>query len=144
MWSPPKSPHKLLQEDVCKDPWKVFVCCIFCNLTRRVQAEPYFWLFLKIYPTPQAAAMASVEELADMLHPLGLAERRSKALINMSRDFIQKDWKSDPTTLYGIGKYGSDSYQIFCVGNWRGVEPGDHALNDYYNFLKSKFGEAYA
>jgi len=21
--------------------------------------------------------------------------------------------------LYGIGKYGNDSYRIFCVGDWR-------------------------
>ena len=135
-WIPPKSPHGLLQEQIYHNPWKVFVCCIFCNLTRRVQAEPYFWLFLRIHPTPQSAAMASIEELADMLNPLGLAQRRAKALVNMSRDYILKDWQPDPTRLYGIGKYGSDAYHIFCKGNWQEIEPKDGALINYKNYLK--------
>jgi len=134
-WIPPKSPYDLLQEQLYDNPWKVFVCCIFCNLTRRLTAEPYFWLFLKLYPTPQSAAMALHEELADMLQPLGLADRRSKALIKMSEDYILKDWEDDPTKLYGIGKYGADAYQIFCVGDWRNVEPNDGALINYRNFL---------
>jgi len=55
----------------------------------------------------------------------------------MSNDYINKDWKGNPTALYGIGKYGSDAYRIFCTGDWRNVEPKDHALNDYHEWLKS-------
>ena len=37
---------------------------------------------------------------------------RLKRLRNMSVDFLSWDGK-DATQLYGIGKYGSDSYRLF-------------------------------
>ena len=43
----------LLQEQLNADPWKIFVCCIFCNMTSRKTAEPYFWKVLDHYPTPK-------------------------------------------------------------------------------------------
>ena len=30
-------------------------------------------------------------------------------------DFVTKDWEY-PQELFGIGKYGNDSYRIFCCG----------------------------
>jgi len=135
MWIPPKSPYNLIQEQLWKDPWKIFVACIFCNLTRRVDAEPYIWKFFQRYPSEYDAAVADVSELRKMISPLGLSERRSKALIKMSDDYIKKKWKDSPSTLYGIGKYGSDAYLIFCKGSWRDVSPTDHALNDYHKWL---------
>ena len=138
MWIPPKSPYNLIQEHLWNDPWKIFVACIFCNLTRRVDAEPYIWKFFQHYPDEYQAASAKIEELKNMIKPLGLSERRSKALINMSDDYIKKDWRSSPDVLYGIGKYGSDAYQIFCEGKWREVEPADHALNDYHKWLSTQ------
>ena len=140
-WHPPKSPHNLIQEHLWEDPWKIFVACIFCNLTRRVDAEPYMWKFFKKYPTPSKAASADPAKIKKMIQPLGLSERRSNTLVRMSREYLLKDWKSDPCVLHGIGKYASDAYEIFCVGNWQNVRPKDHALNDYHNFLKEKFCE---
>ena len=135
-WQPPKSPFNLLQEQIWQDPWKIFVCCIFCNLTRRAQAEPVFWETLKKWPTPQLLSSAKPEELINLITHLGLSERRCKALIRMSYEYITVDWKDDPTRLYGIGKYGSDAYLIFCTGDWKKVKPKDHALNDYHKYLK--------
>ena len=57
------SPYGLLQEQLSQDPWKIFVCCIFCNLTKRVQAEPYFWEVLKRWPTPQKLSSANSDIL---------------------------------------------------------------------------------
>ncbi|MAF35784.1 hypothetical protein CL622_01555 [archaeon] len=134
-WIPPKSPFNLLQEHIWQDPWKIFVCCIFCNLTRRVQAEPIFWETLNRWSTPEAMSNANKIDLKDLISPLGLSDRRSRALIRMSYDYIHLDWKADPKRLYGIGKYGSDAYRIFCAGDWKNVEPKDHALNDYHAWL---------
>ena len=138
MWKPPKSPYNLIQEHLWYDPWKIFVACIFCNLTRRVDAEPYIWNFFKQYPSPSDAAAADRDELQAMIGPLGLSDRRSRALIKMSDDYIKKDWRSSPDALYGIGKYGSDAYIIFCEGRWEEVNPSDHALNDYHKWLSIK------
>jgi len=128
------SPYGLLQEQLKKDAWKIFVCCIFCNLTRRVQAEPIFWKVLEQWPTPQDLSQADFDVLLNLLQPLGLSRRRAKALKQMSYDYIHKDWRKDPTNLYGIGKYGSDAYYIFCTENWRSIEPKDGALVNYHKW----------
>ena len=141
-WKPPKSPYTLLQEQIYDDPWKIFVCCIFCNLTKRLTAEPYFWETIKRWPSPKELSIADEKELINLISPLGLSERRSKALKKMSYDFINKDWKVNPTVLYGVGKYASDAYRIFCVGDWKNVEPKDGALVNYHNFLKEYFNES--
>jgi methyl-CpG-binding domain protein 4 len=137
MWIPPKSPYNLIQEQLWEDPWKIFVACIFCNLTKRVHAEPYMWKFFETYPSPSAAAIANHSDIQKMIQPLGLSERRSKALVRMSGDYLHKDWQDNPDVLYGIGKYASDAYRIFCLGKWHDVQPKDGALINYHNFLKS-------
>ena len=130
------SPYGLLQEEINYDPWKIFVCCIFCNLTKRVSAEPYFRQVLNLWPQPANLACASEPEVAAVIQPLGLSKRRAKALIRMSKDYLSKEWQDDPTKLYGIGKYGSDAYKIFCTPEWKEVEPKDGALVNYHNWLK--------
>jgi hypothetical protein len=47
----------------------------------------------------------------------------------MTEDFLTWDG-NDATMLYGIGKYGSDSYEIFFKQNY-GVEPTDKELKRY-------------
>jgi len=64
-----------------------------------------------------------------MLKDLGLKYVRSRRLIRMSEDILTWDGK-DATQLFGIGKYGSDSYQIF----WKNNIPdniGDKELKRY-------------
>ena len=129
------SPHGLLQEQLNKDPWKIFVCCIFCNLTKRVQAEPIFWETLRRWPTPEKLAAANYSELVTLVSCLGLSTRRAKYLKEMSEGYTQQNWKSDPTILKGIGKYGADAYKIFCTDDWKSVSPTDHALVNYQNWL---------
>jgi hypothetical protein len=47
----------------------------------------------------------------------------------MTEDFVT--WNCDDATqLYGIGKYGSDSYEIFFKNNYT-VEPTDKELQRY-------------
>ena len=141
-WKPPKSPYNLLQESIWKDPWKIFVCCIFCNLTKRVQAEPVFWKVIEKWPTPEKLSKADKKELISLIEPLGLSERRYRALTRMSHDYISLSWKADPRQLYGIGKYGSDAYYLFCTDEWERVKPKDYALKLYQEWLfKEKANE---
>jgi len=39
----------------------------------------------------------------------------------------------------GVGKYGNDSYRIFCCGEWQDVQPTDHKLNSYHNWISSQY-----
>ena len=130
------SPYTLLQEELSGNAWKIFVCCIFCNLTKRRSSEPYFWEVLKRWPTPKLLSEACEEELVNLIQSLGLSRRRSKALKRMSYEFIHKDWKGNPTCLYGIGKYANDAYQIFVLNNWKEVQPTDGALKNYISWKK--------
>ena len=84
-------------------------------------------------------ARANPAEIEEIIQPLGLSRRRSKALVQMSKDYMQKDWRDQPEVLYGIGKYASDAYRIFCKGEWQKVEPRDHALNDYHRWLSENY-----
>jgi len=97
------------------------------------------WKFFDKYPDAESAAAANQKDIQNMIQPLGLSERRSKALVRMSDGYLKDNWRDTPDVLYGIGKYASDAYQIFCLGNWRDVEPKDHALNDYHGFLKDSY-----
>lgn len=137
-WKPPKSPYDLIQEQLYEDPWKVLVSCVFCNLTRRHTAEPLLWKFFSAYPSPGAAAQARLEDLENLLKPIGLSSRRAQTLKRMSHEYLNLDW-DEPIELYGIGKYANDAWKIFCTTGWRKVTPKDHALNWYHSWLVEKF-----
>lgn len=46
-------------------------------------------------------------------------------------EYLSKNWKY-PIELHGIGKYGNDSYRIFCVNEWKQVCL--NALNFFFPF----------
>ena len=71
---------------------------------------------------------------SELIQTLGLHEKRAKIIIRFSEEFLTKDWNS-PKELHGIGKYGDDSYRIFCLGDWKNVTPNDHKLNHYHTWL---------
>lgn len=75
--------------------------------------------------------------MIDIIKPLGMYNIREKRLRGMSRDYLTWD-KNDATMLHGIGKYGSDSYEIFFKQNYN-VQPTDKELIRYLNeFNQSK------
>jgi len=77
---------------------------------------------------------ADWHEIKAVIQPLGLGEVRAKRIVGFSRDYVQKSW-TYPIELYGIGKYGNDSYRIFCLGEWEDVQPTDYKLNIYHEWL---------
>lgn len=133
-WTPPKSPYCLIQESLFHDPWKLLVATIFLNRTTGKCAIPLLWEFLDLYPTPEIARKADWREMSKLIQPLGLSEKRAKIIIRFSEEYLTKNW-TYPDELYGIGKYGKDSYRIFCVSEWKHVIPTDHKLNDYHRWL---------
>ena len=64
-----------------------------------------------------------------MIAPLGMRKVRSERIYRMSEQF--ESWNGeDATELYGIGKYGSDSYRLFYK-NEIPENVGDHELKRY-------------
>ncbi|GAB1601836.1 methyl-CpG-binding domain protein 4-like [Argonauta hians] len=133
-WTPPKSPFCLVQESLFHDPWKLLVATIFLNKTTGKAAIPLLWKFFDLYPDADSARDADWHHIAHLITPLGLNEKRAKIIIRFSEEYLLKNWKY-PDELYGIGKYGRDSYRIFCVNEWKQVMPTDHKLNSYHKWL---------
>nr|XP_014345027.1 PREDICTED: methyl-CpG-binding domain protein 4 [Latimeria chalumnae] len=133
-WTPPRSPFNLVQETLFHNPWKLLIATIFLNKTAGKMAIPVLWEFLEMYPSPEVARGADWKVLSKLLKPLGLYELRAKTIIKFSDEYLTKQWKY-PIELYGIGKYGNDSYRIFCINEWREVCPQDHKLNKYHAWL---------
>ncbi|XP_009701692.1 PREDICTED: methyl-CpG-binding domain protein 4-like, partial [Cariama cristata] len=133
-WTPPRSPFNLVQETLFHDPWKLLIATIFLNKTSGKMAIPVLWEFFKKYPSPEVTRIADWKEMSELLKPLGLYELRAKTIIKFSDEYLSKRWKY-PIELHGIGKYGNDSYRIFCVNEWKEVQPQDHKLNVYHAWL---------
>ena len=118
----------LLQEIYQPDGWKMLTCCMLLNLTNRKQVDTVRDELFKRYPTPKKMMKANQSELAELLKPLGLYNRRAKSLKKMSEGYV-KGFKS-VDELYGIGQYAKDSWEIFQNNN-KNVNPTDKVLLAY-------------
>ena len=118
----------LLQEIYQYDGWKMLTCCMLLNLTNRKQVDTIRDELFKRYPTPKDMMNANQSELAELLQPLGLYNRRAKSLIKMSKGYVKGFNSVDE--LYGIGQYAKDSWDIFQNNNFS-VKPTDKVLLEY-------------
>ena len=98
------------------------------NLTNRKQVDTIRDELFSRYPTPNDMMNANESELADLLKPLGLYNRRAKSLKKMSEGYVKGFNSVDE--LYGIGQYAKDSWEIFQNNN-RKVNPTDKVLQEY-------------
>ena len=135
MWKPPKSPHSLIQESLWPDEWRILISCLLLNLTTKVQVDKVIDRLFHKYPGPCSMASAKEDDLHDIIKSLGLANKRVKTLKRFSKEYMTKKW-STPKELFGCGKYADDAWRIFCRGDWKDVDPQDHALNKYHEWLK--------
>ena len=85
--------------------------------------------FLDLWPNPERLLRSRILDIEEVIQPLGMYKVRAKRIYKMSIDFLTWDGE-DATMLHGIGKYGSDSYEIFFKRNYM-VEPTDKELLAY-------------
>lgn len=142
-WVPPVSVHALIQEELYQDPWKVLVACMLLNKTSGTQMRRVIWDLFALCPTPEAAVAVETEKIEEVIQPLGLQKKRARMIQKFSKDYLGKDW-SNVGELHGIGKYATDAYAIFCEGRWQEVQPEDHKLVDYWQYLCATDGIGYA
>ena len=114
--------------------WQHMVAVIMLNQTGRKPVKTVLPLFLISWPDPGAFYRAFTylkqeQDIRDIIWPLGMVNVRYNRLKRMTEDFLTWD-HSDAKKLYGIGKYGSDSYEIFFKNNYT-VEPTDKELRRY-------------
>lgn len=137
-WIPPK--YGLVQEKYWPDGWKILVCCLCLNLTTRKQMEPVVEKMFKRWPNAASLSNCDIEELEQLIKPLGMWRRRAATLVKMSAQYHSGQWV-DVEELAGVGKYARDAYHIFILGDWKQVNPKDHALTEYHDFLKEYYGQ---
>jgi hypothetical protein len=114
--------------------WQHMVAVIMLNQTGRIPVKTVLPVFLHRWPTANSFDKAvnqldQEQEIKDVIWSLGMVNVRYKRLCRMTEDFFSWDGK-DATELHGIGKYGSDSYEIFFKNNYT-VEPTDKELKRY-------------
>ena len=109
--------------------WQHMVAVIMLNQTGRKAVKTVLPKFLNQWSRPSQFIQASPEAVQEIIKPLGMVTVRTKRLLRMTVDFLT--WNGeDATMLYGIGKYGSDSYEIFFKQNYS-VQPTDKELKRY-------------
>ncbi len=119
----------LMVQQQVDDAWQHFVGVIMLNQTGRKAVKTTLPEFLYWFPTALALLHAEEEFVKSIIQPLGMVNVRYTRLIKMSQDYLTWDG-IDATMLYGIGKYGSDSYEIFYKNNYS-VSPTDKELIRY-------------
>jgi len=127
-WFEPLRDDLMVQQQI-RNSWEHMVGVIMLNQTGRKSVKTTLPEFLYWFPTPHALINADEEFVKSIIKPLGMTNVRYKRLLGMSRDYLT--WNGvDATDLYGIGKYGSDSYEIFFKQNYS-VQPTDKELKRY-------------
>ena len=119
----------LMVQQQVDDAWQHFVGVIMLNQTGRKAVKTTLPEFLYWFPTALALLHADEEFVKSIIQPLGMVNVRYNRLIRMSQDYLTWDG-NDATMLYVIGKYGSDSYEIFYKNNYS-VSPTDKELIRY-------------
>lgn len=120
--------HLMVQQQV-DNVWQHMVGIICLNLTNRKQVKAVLPKFFAKWPTHNALLHATKNQIEEVIAPLGMRKVRAERLYRMSEQF--GDWDGeDATKLYGIGKYGSDSYELFYKKRIPN-NVGDHELQRY-------------
>ena len=122
--------QQLGSEDVpYVEKWRHMVAVIMLNQTGRKPVKTVYPLFMHHWPTPGSLLLSTPEAVKDIIWSLGMSTVKENRIRRMTQDYVEWDG-NDATMLYGIGKYGSDSYEIFFKHNYT-VEPLDKELRRY-------------
>ena len=126
-------PNKMVQQQV-KNLWQHFVGVICLNQTGRIQVKRVLPEFFDKWPTPEKFLKSDTKTVIEVIKSLGFYNRREATIRKMTKDFLTWD-REDATKLHGIGKYGSDSYELFYKKRVP-ENVGDHELKRY---IKEEF-----
>ena len=119
----------LMVQQQVDNVWQHMVGVICLNCTGRKQVKKVLPVLFAVAPTPVHFLNTPENTVKTIIESLGMVNIRYNRLFRMTKDFLTWDGE-DATVLYGIGKYGSDSYRLFYK---REVPDnvGDHELKRY-------------
>ena len=102
----------LMVQQQVKSIWQHMVGVICLNQTGRKKVKKVLPKFFEEFPTAIHLLQSDKDTIADMLEELGMKNVRAHRIWRMSEEYLGWDGE-DATELFGIVKYGSDSYEIF-------------------------------
>lgn len=120
----PQSPHYIIEEEFCSNPWAMLIATIFLTKTSAKNSRPHMKIFFEEYPTPYHVLEDTPISIERFFETLGL-KKRGNMIWKLSYQFVSSKWLR-ASDLCGIGKYGEDAFRIFCLGHL------DVDLNDRY------------
>ena len=102
----------LMVQQQVENAWQHMVGVICLNQTGRKKVKKVLPKFFKKFSGPFSLLQSDKDTIAEMLKDLGMKNVRANRIWRMSKEYLEWDGE-DATELFGIGKYGSDSYRIF-------------------------------
>lgn len=139
--------ERLLQEILLKDDpsgWRMLVGCMLLNLTSRRQVDRVWPLLFRHWPNAGVAADLhspyQADEVARLLKPLGLANRRFTTIRRFSEQWLEtldahREANVVEMKYHGVGEYARDSWIIFVQGR-RDIIPTDKELRAYLGLAR--------
>ena len=119
----------LMVQQQVKSTWQHMVAVICLNQTYRKQVKQVLPELFEKWPTPEKMMKANLRSIQRIIKPLGMWRVRSRRIKRMSEEYLTWDHK-EAADLHGIGRYGSDSYRIFYLGETN-IEVTDKELKKY-------------
>jgi len=126
----------LMVQQQVKSVWQHMVGVICLNQTGRKKVKKVLPEFFEEFPTAIDLLQSDKDTIAEMLKDLGMKNVRANRIWRMSEEYLGWDGE-DATELFGIGKYGSDSYEIF----WKGNIPDNVQDKELKRYIKEELGE---
>jgi len=105
-----------------RDPYAILVSEVMLQQTQASRVVPRYLAWLERWPTVEALAEASSEDVIRAWQGLGY-NRRALNLHRAVRTIAEHGWPDDLTELPGVGRYTADAVACFALG--RPVLPVD-------------------
>jgi len=102
------------------DGWAVLVAAMLLRKTTTSQVVKLYGEFLRRYPTPAALVSASVEELRELLKPLGIENQRAQLFKRLAEELAELGGvpcdRGALKRLPGVGDYAASEVLLVACG----------------------------
>jgi len=104
------------------DPWAVLVAALLLRKTAVRQVVGVFGEFLRRWPSPRELAGAAVEEVEEVLRPLGMEKVRARLFKRLAEELLSKYGGEVPLSLDelkelpGVGDYAAREVLVAVAG----------------------------
>lgn len=101
--------------------YQLILAELLLQRTRAETVASFFDQFITRFPTWQSIASSTVEEIGELLKPVGLWRRRAKSLLALAKEMVARGGefprkRAEVEGLPGVGQYIANSILLFSAG----------------------------